>query len=149
MILSRTTQYAIQALIYMARSSRCGGVESYHCREFGAPPTYLPRCYRTCAGATCYTLTAANKEASACGKMARNLLDADRHHYRRPGFTEDCVLGLKICSDKVPCPMHTKWFPIKQEIVRLLKDQTLDILAAAVMSGKYQLTDLPPPPLVS
>src|SRR3954451_8038707 len=39
--------------------------------------------------------------------------------------------------------MHAKWFPIKQEIVRLLQGQTLDMLAATVVSGKYQLTDFP------
>jgi DNA-binding IscR family transcriptional regulator len=58
-------------------------------------------------------------------------------------FTEGCVLGLKVCSDKTACPMHTKWWPIKQEIVRLLQNQTLEMLAAMVASGKYQLTDFP------
>jgi Rrf2 family protein len=60
-----------------------------------------------------------------------------------PGFTKDCILGLKICNDKAPCPMHKQWYPIKQEIVKLLESQTLNILSAAVMSGKYQLADLP------
>ena len=60
-----------------------------------------------------------------------------------PGFTDECVLGLKVCSDKTPCPMHVRWWPIKQEIVKLLQSQTLDMLAAMVVSGKYQLTDLP------
>jgi hypothetical protein len=39
--------------------------------------------------------------------------------------------------------MHVRWWPIKQEIVKLLQSQTLDMLAAMVVSGKYQLTDLP------
>jgi hypothetical protein len=39
--------------------------------------------------------------------------------------------------------MHAKWGPIKQEIVKLLQGQTLEMLAAMVVSGKYQLTDFP------
>jgi hypothetical protein len=39
--------------------------------------------------------------------------------------------------------MHKQWYPIKQEIVKRLESQTLNILSAAVMSGKYQLADLP------
>ncbi len=59
------------------------------------------------------------------------------------GFTDDCVLELKVCSEKTACPMHAKWWPIKQEIVKLLQSQTLEMLAASVASGKYQLTDFP------
>ena len=60
-----------------------------------------------------------------------------------PSFTQDCVLGLKVCSDATACPMHAKWLPIKLKIVSILNDQTLEKLARAVQSGKYRLTDLP------
>jgi DNA-binding IscR family transcriptional regulator len=59
------------------------------------------------------------------------------------GFTEDCLLGLKVCSDATACPMHAKWKPIKQKVFALLTEQTLEKLATAVVSGKYRLTDLP------
>lgn len=39
--------------------------------------------------------------------------------------------------------MHAEWLPIKQEIVKLLRDQTLGFLATTVLSGKYKLTNLP------
>jgi hypothetical protein len=39
--------------------------------------------------------------------------------------------------------MHTQWKPIKIKIVKLLNQQTLGKLAAAVQSGKYRLTELP------
>ena len=58
-------------------------------------------------------------------------------------FTQDCVLGLKVCADATACPMHAKWVPIKKKIVCLLNEQTLEKLAKAVQSGKYRLTDLP------
>jgi Rrf2 family protein len=60
-----------------------------------------------------------------------------------PGLTENCVLGLKICGEETACPMHAQWKPIKTRIVKLLTEQTLGKLAAAVQSGKYRLTELP------
>jgi hypothetical protein len=39
--------------------------------------------------------------------------------------------------------MHAHWTPIKTKIVKLLTQQTLGKLAAAVQSGKYRLTELP------
>jgi len=59
------------------------------------------------------------------------------------GFTQDCVLGLKVCSDATACPMHNKWKPIKEKVVAMLQEQTLEKLAKAVQSGKYRLSDLP------
>ncbi len=145
MILSRTTQYAIQALIYIATQPRGVSVLNRIIAEnLGAPPTYLAKVLQNlCRGNLLYSYR--GKQGGFCLREEGEKITLMQVVLitEGPGFTEDCVLGLKICSDKVPCPMHAKWSPIKQEIVRLLKDQTLDILAAAVMSGKYQLTDLP------
>lgn len=60
-----------------------------------------------------------------------------------PGFAQDCVLGLKVCSDATACPMHAKWQPIKKKVIALLQEQTLEKLARAVQTGKYRLADLP------
>ncbi len=60
-----------------------------------------------------------------------------------PELTETCVLGLKVCEDMTPCPMHTQWKPVKEKIVRILREQNLEKLAAAVRSGKYRIADLP------
>jgi DNA-binding IscR family transcriptional regulator len=59
------------------------------------------------------------------------------------GFTDDCVLGLKVCSDETACPMHVRWKPIKEKVVSMLNEQTLEKLAEAVQSGNYRITDLP------
>jgi Rrf2 family protein len=60
-----------------------------------------------------------------------------------PSFTDECVLGLKLCSDETACPMHTRWTPIKEQIIALLHEQTLASLAEALKSGKYRIADLP------
>jgi hypothetical protein len=54
-----------------------------------------------------------------------------------------CAGIQSLCSDKIPCLMRAEWLPIKQEIVKLLRDQTLGFLSTTLLSGKYKLTDLP------
>jgi len=60
-----------------------------------------------------------------------------------PAFTQNCLLGLKKCSDETACPLHFRWVPVKKKIIELLQDTTLDKLAKAVESGKYRLADIP------
>ncbi len=145
MILSRTTQYAIQALIYMATQPRGVAVLNRNIAEnLGAPPTYLAKVLQNlCRGNLLYSYR--GNQGGFCLQEGGEKITLMQIVVitEGPGFTKDCVLGLKICNDKAPCPMHKQWYPIKQEIVKLLESQTLNILSAAVMSGKYQLADLP------
>lgn len=145
MILSRTTQYAIQALIFMATQPPGVAVLNRTIAEcLKSPPTYLAKILQElCRGNLLYSFR--GKQGGFCLRERSDRINLMQivKITEGPGFTEDCVLGLRICSDSTACPMHAKWWPIKQEIVKLLQNQTLDMLAATVMSGKYQLTDLP------
>lgn len=145
MILSRTTQYAIQALIYMATQPRGVAVLNrtiaYHLKS---SPTYLAKILQDLSrGNLLYSFR--GKQGGFCLRENSDQINLMQIALltEGPGFTDGCVLGLKVCSDKTPCPMHVKWWPIKQEIAKLLQNQTLDMLAAMVVSGRYKLTDLP------
>lgn len=145
MILSRTTQYAIQALIYMATQPPGVAVLNRTMAEsLRSPPTYLAKILQElCRGDLLYSFR--GRQGGFCLRERGdkiNLMQIVRIT-EGSGFTEDCVLGLKVCSEKTACPMHARWWPIKQEIVKLLQSQTLEMLAARVVSGKYQLTDFP------
>lgn len=43
-----------------------------------------------------------------------------------------CVLGLRGCSGKNPCPLHPRWARLRAETQRLLKQTTLGGLAHAL-----------------
>ena len=112
--------------------------------HIGVPPTYLAKVLQNlCRSNLLYSFR--GKQGGFClrerGKEI-NLMQIV-HITEGSGFTEECVLGFKVCSDKIPCLMHAEWLPIKQEIVKLLRDQTLGFLATTVLSGKYKLTNLP------
>ncbi|MFN3135361.1 MAG: RrF2 family transcriptional regulator [Candidatus Kryptonium sp.] len=40
-------------------------------------------------------------------------------------FLKDCVFGLPNCSDKNPCPVHSYWRGIREEIKRMFSEKTL------------------------
>ena len=145
MILSRTSQYAIQALIFVATRPRGVPVLIRTVAEhLDVPPPYLAkimqglsrgkliRSFRGRQGGVC--LCEGGEETDLMQILT--LIEG-------PGLVDNCVLGLKACGDDTACPMHVQWKPIKTEIVKLLNQQTLGKLAAAVQSGKYRLTELP------
>ena len=49
---------------------------------------------------------------------------------------DKCVLGLKECSEKSPCPMHAQYKNIKRELQELFDSKTIEMLAAEVKSVK-------------
>lgn len=145
MILSRTSQYAIQALIYIATRAPGEPVLNRQIAEhLGVPTAYLAKIMQSlCRGNLLYSYR--GRQGGFCLREDGEKIDLMQiiTLIEGVGFTEDCVLGLKICGDETACPVHTKWKPIKEKIVALLHEQTLDRLSTAVISGKYRICDLP------
>lgn len=145
MILSKTSQYAIQALIYIATQPSGAAVLNRTIAEkLGVSPTYLAKILQN--------LSRFNLLHSFRGKQGGFCLREKGEKINLlqivlvtegSGIKEDCVLGFAVCSDKNPCLMHTQWSPIRKEIIKLLQSQNLEFLASKVLSGKYVLSDLP------
>ncbi|RYZ57521.1 MAG: Rrf2 family transcriptional regulator [Chitinophagaceae bacterium] len=41
----------------------------------------------------------------------------------------NCVMGLHLCNDKKPCPLHLQYKDIKHQLVQLFKDKKIRELA--------------------
>jgi len=145
MILSRTSQYAVQAMIYIATKPRGEPVLNRDIAAYlNVPPAYLAKIMQSlCKGYLLYSYRGRLGGFCLREGMEKTDLMQILTMTEGVGFTEDCLLGLKICSDATACPMHTKWKPIKEKIFNLLQEQTLEKLAKSVQSGKYRLSDLP------
>ena len=48
---------------------------------------------------------------------------------------DECILGLPACSETAPCALHSRWAGIKQEILELLYQQSIEELASEPPSG--------------
>ena len=145
MILSRTSQYAVQALIYMATQPSATPVLNKDiAAQLGVPAPYLAKILQG--------LAKGNLLFSFRGRLGGFCLreDGDKVTLMQillltegPAFTQSCLLGLKKCSDETACPLHFRWLPVKNRIIALLQETTLEKLAKAVESGKYRLADVP------
>jgi Rrf2 family protein len=145
MLLSHTSQYAIQALVYIALHGNDGPLLSREiAARLGVPAAYLAKILQSlCKGGLL---------ASHRGRLGGFSLSElpERLSLMRvvsitegAGFTRECLLGLKVCRDETACPMHPTWKPIKERIMQMLESQNLATVADAVREGRYRLTDLP------
>lgn len=145
MVLSRTSQYAIQALIYIATQAPGEPVLNRDIADrLNVPAAYLAKIlqslckhglldsFRGRLGGFCL------REGMQKTSLMQVLLLTEG-----PDFTKSCILGLKECGDETACPMHFKWKPVKNKIIAMMNDMRLEDLAKAVLTGKYRLADLP------
>ncbi|MDJ0837479.1 MAG: Rrf2 family transcriptional regulator [Acidobacteriota bacterium] len=58
---------------------------------------------------------------------------------RRLKTTTSCILGLEICMDEHPCPLHTQWKKFKQDVELELNSLTLFELSEKVRDKKAHL----------
>ena len=144
MIFSRSSQYAIQALVLLATE----------------PPGSHVLC-RTLAGRLGLPLPYLSKlmqEFSRRGIIGSSRGRQGGYYLVKPAggvslmeiitvvngerATKECVLGLKECSDETACAVHCRWRPVKEKLFRLLEEQSLDKLVDAVRKGRCQLGSL-------
>lgn len=55
------------------------------------------------------------------------------------GIYVDCVLGLKICSEKNPCPVHFEFKEIKKNLLKMLESSNIDEFNKKLDTGKFFL----------
>jgi DNA-binding IscR family transcriptional regulator len=51
----------------------------------------------------------------------------------------DCVMGLKTCSEKTPCPMHDEYKAIKAKFIKMLEHNNIATFNEKLDSGKFYL----------
>ena len=42
---------------------------------------------------------------------------------------DTCILGIGACSEVAPCPLHSRWAPLRAEFQRLMEETTVAALA--------------------
>lgn len=145
MLLSHTSQYAIQSLVYIALHGSEGPLLSREVAErLGVPSAYLAKILQALCKGGLLTSHRGRLGGFSLSEPPRALsLMRIIDITEGAGFSKECLLGLKQCSDETACPMHPIWKPIKERIIQMLEEQNLATVADAVREGKYRLTDLP------
>jgi len=53
-------------------------------------------------------------------------------------FANQCVLGFSECSGTTPCSMHEEWQKARDGVVKLLTEKTIDQLSDKMKKPQYQ-----------
>jgi len=135
---SKATEYALRATIYIAQKSteeKKLGLEEIS-RAIDSPQSFTAKILQS--------LTRNHIVGSARGPHGgffisekgkklpvRSVLKA----MGEDDVLEKCVLGLKLCSEIQPCPMHSRYKSIKQQLIKLFVTKTIQQLADDIKDG--------------
>jgi len=132
LIYSKSAEYAIQAMIYLAEHRSDNNVMvSTIAEDYNIPRHFLAKLVQSLAKHYLIKSVRGRNGGIRLSKPARDIRVIDIIYAidGPPPEKEMCVIGLDECSDSVPCPMHEQWKHIKENIRLKLGHENLEVLA--------------------
>ncbi len=136
---SKATEYALRATIYLAQKSseaRKLGIEEI-ATAIDSPRSFTAKIMQS--------LTKDNRVVSSVrgphggfymSEKAKKLpVRSILLAMGEDQILEKCVMGLKLCSEIEPCPMHAQYKVIKKQLISLFTSKTIQQLAAEIQEG--------------
>ena len=136
---SKSTEYALRAVIYIAQKGseeKKPGLEEI-AKAIDSPTSFTAKILQQ--------LTKDNKVVSSVrgpnggfyitDKAKKLPVRAVLEAMEEDEVLEKCVLGLAECSEKKPCPMHSEYKIIKQQLIQLFSKKTIQMLAEEISKG--------------
>ena len=129
MILSKTSEYAVRVLIYMAAN----GEEKYSAKhiyeQLNIPYKYLTKLMTDLAKRGCIeSIQGRNGGFRIAKKLTEITLASIVEAVDGVSHLDGCILGFSECSDTNPCAMHHFWEKNKQSIIHIFESTTLQDL---------------------
>jgi Rrf2 family protein len=133
MIYSKECEYAIRAMTYLAQHQerRCQAKEISE--KQGLPHHFLSKILQTL---TREKLLNSAKGPNGGFVLARPDNKITLFHIKAiiDGVDDlsECAVGLAKCNDKMPCPLHDDFTPIREQVKTYLKETSLADMTAAL-----------------
>lgn len=133
MIYSKQCAYAIRALTYLARhpNERCRAQEIS--QEDGIPYYFLSQ---TLQGLVRDGLLHSTKGPGGGFQLARPAKAITLYEIKQAvdgvADLEECAVGLERCTERVPCPLHSTFEPLRERMRRYLQETNLAMMAQTV-----------------
>ena len=145
MMLSKTTEYALRAIVYIAMKDVNGhkvGIKEI-AKELELPAHFM--------GKILQDLVRKGVIASVKGPGGGfylhrpaseiDLLEVVRTIDGLEAFKK-CGMGMKQCSDKHPCPLHNDIKVYRDNLLKVLRSKTIQDLVDSINTGKYFITNV-------
>jgi Rrf2 family iron-sulfur cluster assembly transcriptional regulator len=140
--LTRSAEYAIRAMTYMARAQDPAEFVLVRdmSRSIGVPAPFLGKCLQHLVASG---LLKSQRGRNGGFRLTRaptsislyEIIDAEEELQR----TQRCLLGQAECSDERACPMHTFWKGASEDFIERLDRTTLaDVVAFCAQNPKSE-----------
>jgi Rrf2 family transcriptional regulator, iron-sulfur cluster assembly transcription factor len=142
MIYSKSSEYAIQAMIYLAEhKDEPKTMVSTIAEDYNIPVHFLSKLVQTLSKHHLIKSFRGRNGGIKLNKPARDIRVIDIVYAidGPPADEEMCVIGLDECNDSVACPLHNNWIIIRENIRVLLGHENLEHLADEVIKKREQL----------
>lgn len=132
MIYTKTGEYAIRAVLFLARQPKDKLIMSAEIAKREDIPThYLAKILQRMAK---YGYVDSFKGRGGGFKITdlakkSSILDIVER-VEGPVINERCVTGLKQCSEENPCPLHVEWVQVRERIHQLISSKSVEEVAA-------------------
>jgi len=137
MILTKTTEYAVRVLAYMAKEKEQLLSAKYLHEQLHIPYKYLTR-LMTDLAKNGYLISVKGRDGGF--RIIKDLKEISLANIVQSVEGMDsfnaCILGFHECSSENPCAMHFVWEENKKQLLKTLKTTTLNDLNH-INIGKY------------
>ena len=139
---SKTCEYAIKSLIFVAQKTKQNvkvAVEEIAI-ETGAPKHFVAKILQDLRRKKLVLSIKGPNGGFYMDQRCLNLsIAAIVKAVDGEGIYLDCIIGLKSCSEKNPCPLHFEYKEIKKNLLKMLEKNTIGEFNEILNSGKYFL----------
>lgn len=138
-MLSRSSEYAIRALAYLAaQRSRPWLLSRHIAEELGMPPPFLAKILQTLAGVG---ILESQRGRGGGFKLLRSPEALSLYEIVEPfdhlGNRTLCVLGQQLCGDEHACPLHHAWKASRTTFLNALEQTSLADVERMELPGSF------------
>ncbi len=134
-MISKTAEYALRALLYLARDDTRGPLRaSQIAAALDVPANYLSKILHSLARGGLLISERGPRGGFRFARSADELSLAEVLGPFDPLTTQQaCLLGRPECSDATACPVHHRWKQVSEPVARFFRETTLaDLLEGAL-----------------
>lgn len=130
-MISKTCEYALRALVHLAREGREGPLRAGEiAEELGVPHNYLSKTLHGLARAGVLRSDRGPRGGFRLSRPPGEITLADILEPIDPALVQDrCLLGRPRCSEDGACAMHPRWIQVRAPLVTFFRETTLGDVA--------------------
>ena len=145
MLLSKTTEYALRAIVYIALNDAQGlkvGIKDI-AKELELPAHFMGKILQDLARKGVISSVKGPGGGFFLHRSAGeiSILEVVRTIDGLEAFRK-CGMGMKQCSDTHPCPLHDDIKAYREQMLKVFSSKTIQTLVDGINSGEYFITNI-------